>query len=372
MKKDNFQKYIENIAKTGFGLEFWTSQVLKDNGWSVINNKYYLDDQQSTVREIDIVAYKVRKVQHFMVYTALIVSCKKSENNIWALLSKDVDKKDPNIDWLPLHLWTNDKALEFMVCQSEFKSNFFAKIFNIKKSIPIGFPRHHVFAFQEMNKESAKPQNDRPIFDSVTSLMKAQAYELDALSQRKKVPVIYQFNLLSVFDTELIRIHFSKGGTEAYKENTLDYVANYIINKKETFARVHFVQKGSLASLLDEYSNLHDANCEVFDSTCNRFYEDAVKDSNKNKIFFDDFLKELLWAVRWRLHHKFGGSSNLEGTWLWWKDDRNVLSIQLEAHKEEIDFLNEDQQLTKKTRDLLKKYYRYQGRFEFAVDEIPF
>ncbi len=37
-----------------------------------------------------------------------------------------------------------------------------------------------------MNRVSGAPHNDKNIFSAVTSLMKAQAYELGALSHRKK------------------------------------------------------------------------------------------------------------------------------------------------------------------------------------------
>jgi hypothetical protein len=44
--------------------------------------------------------------------------------------------------------------------------------------------------------------------------MKAQSYELEALPQRKKAPSVYQFNLLTVVDTDLIRLHFQDGGIQ--------------------------------------------------------------------------------------------------------------------------------------------------------------
>ncbi|MCP4399957.1 MAG: hypothetical protein GY801_21950 [bacterium] len=54
----NIDKIEEGIEKTGFRLEFDISSILEDNDWNVISNKYYVDDQQETVREIDIVAYR--------------------------------------------------------------------------------------------------------------------------------------------------------------------------------------------------------------------------------------------------------------------------------------------------------------------------
>jgi hypothetical protein len=51
-----------------------------------MNNKYYLEDTEESVREIDFVAYKVRKVQDVDVHTSVVISCKKGVENVWALL----------------------------------------------------------------------------------------------------------------------------------------------------------------------------------------------------------------------------------------------------------------------------------------------
>lgn len=89
----NIEEIEKGIEKTGFRLEFDISNILEGNGWNVINNKYYVDDQQETVREIDIVAYKASRILDVYVYTALIISCKKSDKNAWALLSKKSNQK---------------------------------------------------------------------------------------------------------------------------------------------------------------------------------------------------------------------------------------------------------------------------------------
>ncbi|AJI48233.1 hypothetical protein IB633_07680 [Francisella philomiragia] len=71
------EKIKNGIKKTGFKLEFDISQLLLKNRWNVINNKYYVDDLQESVREIDLVAYKATDVKDFYTYTVLIISCKK-------------------------------------------------------------------------------------------------------------------------------------------------------------------------------------------------------------------------------------------------------------------------------------------------------
>ena len=89
------KKFAAEICKTGFVLENQIAQTLKAAGWTVISNKYYVDDFEESVREIDLIAYKVSKVKHLDVYTALIISCKKSESNAWALLAPAATQTPP-------------------------------------------------------------------------------------------------------------------------------------------------------------------------------------------------------------------------------------------------------------------------------------
>ena len=87
----DLSKIESEIIKTGFVLENNVASILKSKGWTLISNRYYIDDQEESVREIDLLAYKVSNLENFQVFTALIISCKKSDANIWALLSRDLD-----------------------------------------------------------------------------------------------------------------------------------------------------------------------------------------------------------------------------------------------------------------------------------------
>mgnify|MGYP001608407129 CR=1 FL=1 len=92
----------------------------------------------------------------------------------------------------------------------------------------LSVPDFEVFAFQEMNRTSGTPQNDKNIFSSLTSLMKAQAYELGALSQRKKSPSIYQFNLISIIDSDLIRLRLDGDNISQASIESEHYISRYI------------------------------------------------------------------------------------------------------------------------------------------------
>ena len=111
----DLSRFAIGIKKSGFPLEYQTALELKRAGWTVISSKYYLDDTTQTPREIDLIAYKVSKVHGFQVYTTLIVSCKKAEHDTWALLSRDADRTNPNTDWWPLHLWSNNQAINHQI-----------------------------------------------------------------------------------------------------------------------------------------------------------------------------------------------------------------------------------------------------------------
>src|SRR5689334_7895305 len=117
--------YEQEIMKTGFPLEYYISEILRHEGWSVINNKYYIDDNQQTVREIDILAYKTKIVNDFKVFTTLIISCKKNTTNLWGLLTKKYDKTDRNSQLKPVHTWTNIKALEFSTNEEKWQNKYY-------------------------------------------------------------------------------------------------------------------------------------------------------------------------------------------------------------------------------------------------------
>jgi hypothetical protein len=72
--------------------------------------------------------------------------------------------------------------------------------------------------------------------------MKAQSYEMEALPRRRKTPSVYQFNLVSLVDTQLVQLYFKDSGQRATEVDEEHYIARYIINKRETFARIHFVR----------------------------------------------------------------------------------------------------------------------------------
>lgn len=368
----DLDKFGTEICKTGFVLENRIAIELKRAGWTVISNKYYEDDFEGSVREIDLLAYKVSKAQHFDVYTTLLISCKKSESNVWALLARDINLKDPNSDWWPLHTWSNDKSLLYELSQPGRSRTYHDEVRALGVSDALSIPDVEVFAFQEMSRKNGAPQNDKNIFNALTSLMKAQAYELSALPRRKKSAAVYQFNLLSVIDSDLIRLKFSDDQIKAEPINSEHYIARYIIKREESFSRVRFVKASHFKDALADYSRLHIANCQWFDHTCNKFFDDITKDWKRTKVFIEEFRSKLKWVLYWRVERTLRKSYDVKDLSLDWRSKENRLAVTLLADSEVIEFLNNDDEAKKVVADALKEVYRYTGDFHFAEDDIPF
>ena len=364
-------KYSQQIKKTGFVLEYQVTSMLRAAGWTVISNKYYEDDFEESVREIDLLAYKVSKKQGVDVYTTLLVSCKKSESNVWALLGRELNLSDPNVNWWPFHAWSNSKVIDFQLKQSMIGKKYHEDLIADGIKDALSMPKCEVFAFQEMNRESGAPQNDKNIFNSVISLIKAQAYEMGSLSSRKKRLSVYQFNLLSIIDSDLIRLTI---GDDEIKEELISsehYISRYIIKKKESFSRVRFIIFNSLKKSLPEYNRQHQLNCDWFDELINEYYKAPLKDSEKTKILLDEFRStvylDLLIATKkiWDSHLEKSDIS------LGWDPLLKCPRVELASSEIVIQELNKNSNLKRQIEAALNQVYRYQGNFVFEED-IPF
>jgi hypothetical protein len=367
----DLRKFEVAIRKTGFHLEQQVASLLRAAGWSVISNKYYVDDQEDAVREIDLVAYRVKKVQDLRVVTTLIISCKKSEKNVWALLARNRDRKDPNADWWPVHVWSNERAISFAQNQPKWREQYHLRVRNLGVARALAEPEIDIFAYQEMNRDSGSPQNDKPIFASVTSLMKAQSYELDALPQRRKTPAVYQFNLLTVVDADLVRLHFDGSKVVGSPVTDEQYVARYIIKKKEMFARIHFINIHEFPQVLEDYGRLHAANGTIFPEDKESFYRDILTDNNRVSVFAEDFSRAVLWMLSLRLRQHARGHADLDSVSLSWNEKHGRVDICVALSDDDIAFLSGDAKAREVVTRALKKVYRYEGPSDFAW-ELPF
>lgn len=373
----DIQKLIAaEIAKTGFVLEHEIAQALKSKNWTVISGKYYVDDNEEAPREMDLIAYRVTRFDKDEVelYTVLIISCKKSDENAWALLTRDANLKDPNTDYWPLHAWSNDPGVTYQLGRTGKARAYHEGMRSFGVVDAVADPQVEVFAFQEMNKVTGAPRNDKAIFAAMTSLVKAQAYELSSLPGRKKTKAVYQFNLVSVVDSDMYRLMFAaKGaGITTSKLDSEQYIARYIVSKRESFSRIRFITSQAFPSALDDYARLHTANVKWFSAEQSLFYKDIMKDPDRVHALVKLFYATIKHAVKWRVEAHFKSIKNFdEEPFLFWEEKEEALEVSYFESADVGRWMNESPEINKTVGDALKKIYRYTGPFQFTFD-IPF
>lgn len=373
----DIQKLIASeIAKTGYVLEHEIAQSLKLNGWTVISGKYYVDDNEDAPREMDLIAYRVTRFDGDQVelYTALIISCKKSDENAWALLARDANLKDPNTDYWPLHAWSNDPAVAYQLSCTGKAKTYHEGVRTLGVVDAVADPQVEVFAFQEMNKKSGAPKNDKAIFAAMTSLVKAQAYELSSLPGRKKTKAVYQFNLISVVGSDMYRLMFAEKGADitSFKVDSEQYIARYIVSKRESFSRIRFITSQAFPLVLDDYARLHAANVKWFSAEQSMFYKDIMKDPVRVKSLQTPFYAKIKNKVKWCVDAHFKNINNFdEEPFLFWDKKAEALEVSYFETEEVERWMNESQEIKEAVRDALQSVYRYAGPFQFAGG-IPF
>lgn len=368
-KTNKLERYRKNIHKTGFILEFNVSEILASHSWTIINNRYYVDDVTGNVREIDIVAYKTRDIQDITFFTTLLISCKKSEENDWVFLSKSLNKKDPNIDALPISNWSNDRILNYMLKNSDWKAGIENEIHNNSFLNDIYHVNKTIFASQEIKKNSGNVNNDKAIFNSISGLIKALHHELSSLPTRKKNKCFYNFNLLTVVDTEIYLMHFNgPENTTLVNSDTIHYLNRYIVGGEDGFYKITFCKSEKFATLLNKYNELHDWNTTYYQKLINNFYRDITKDHNKIQ-YQKELVKTKINSALVRAYYR-NKSSTFEDavsqSGISYSVSLKCMIIDLNTIDDEvINILNGDKELNIAVSKILKEYYRYQGKFKF-------
>jgi hypothetical protein len=366
------QKIIDSIKKTGFVIEYEITKIFKGNKWSVISNKYYLDDVEGVAREIDLIAYRSTKKEGINIYTALIVSCKKSEENFWSFLVRDLEHEDPNIDLYPIKSWSNDKICNFITNSDKWREKYIDKLKKSKIFNKLIEPDDHLFAFQELRKSTYSVQNDKNIFNSISSLMKAQDYELSSLERRKKVPSIYFFYLASVVDTSLIKIHFKDGDIAVNNIEHTKYLINYIVDKKETQSKIHFIDYNFFANVVPNYNLLHQCNIKFIEDSIQNFYKNTLSDSRKINLLLEEFTKLLYQEIYFSYRKVLNKTLDMDRElYFVYDDEENLLRILFADNDKDADLLNGNGTIMSRTSEVLKTIYRYDGNFKY-FGEIPF
>ena len=355
------------LEKTGFLLEHLVSEEFRKSGWSVIGNRYYVDDVDGKARELDLVAYRVTKSDDLDVFTGVLVSCKKDAENTWAFMSKDKPPHDPNVDWEPVHYWTDLEPLASFLSSCEWRKDFFHSNAAIHKALFMD--TRNVFATQLVSPDGNAPRNDKPIFESITGLFKALDHELTALPSRAKGKKrIYLFSLATVVEAPLVDVRYNGKSGKAIEVDHLTHLARYMVRKRELSAHVHIVRSDTIKAFVGTLSALAEHNSSYMTSLVGKSFK-AIRTSQKVRA---QLAKMLEFRLRWRLNRilqQHGLGQEISSVSLSYAKDE--LSIDIDVDESSVAALNEDSEARRLSSEILKSVARYDGAFHFEID-VPF
>src|SRR5699024_5876709 len=124
-------------------------------------------------------------------------------------LTKELVGNNPNIDKYPIIDWSNNQIIRFMKERNEFKNKIKNEVEN-NKFVKFNYEiDEQIFAFQQIDNNSYRAINDKDIYNSIITSIKALEYERNALNIRINRDALYNFNILSVFDGEMYSLKYN-------------------------------------------------------------------------------------------------------------------------------------------------------------------
>ncbi|WP_207426659.1 hypothetical protein [Pedobacter sp. SYSU D00535] len=367
---------VKNV--TGFILEHKVATKLEALKWNVIHNRYYLDDFQPLQREMDLVAYKMEYVDNIRVFTTLLISCKKSTFKDWIFLTRNAKGMKSNVKSMPFVYWSNVRPLNFQFDSKKGQDIILGKNDAFKTLKKLYDYKDTVFAFREYDRQKTKNrlENDTAIFDSIITLLKSQAYELDTLPVRREgVSCYYNFNLLTIADVEkFLELKCNDEEITEKEISRINYINRFIIAKKEHHARIEFIKYAKLDNALQDYEHLHSLNKKIVADLYNDFFAVQFRKSySARSIIIQEFGSKLLNSLRWACYDKAEYTSeDFKTLYLSYNEETAILEIACTESQNLTNFLNSDPRVNKETSEWLLLYCKYTEQFVFQVDLLPF
>lgn len=380
------QDIADAISHTGFPLEHEICNILKDQGWSIISNRYYIDDIKGTEREIDIIAYQISDIGDDVEYiTTLVISCKKSEQNRWCFLTRDADKASGNINWTPLHFCSTDKRLKYIL---ETQNNQLISRYLANRALYHLYSfNHQVFAFQVIQDSKKKEDKEKgnlcvksneDIYNSIITPIKAISAEKKSRFEKyhNQAKRCYLFYAISIFDGEMFEVKFDSDGKQNIDEiDNIKYLNRHIINNVDDFYIVDFVTKENFGYRLNLYDILHKENTRYLNRMFADFYIDIFKHPERVDLFWKEFEAEVGFWVRYNIRRITDQEIDYRYYALDYELVEQCLIIDIGCRKaiteNQWDILNNSSELCEIFQYNLEKFFRYTGKFKFA-EILPF
>lgn len=365
------QRLSEALNRTGFVLEYKIQHILREHGWHVLSSRYYPDDVTGLEREIDVVATRFASVDEFTACTVLVISCKKTAASSWVFMT---DQHDPNVEEYPQNpMQVISNRHEINVRLMYEKQQLIDELLTYENAAAVHHMPHRVFAQQQINNNSYNPEDDKKIYDSISTTIKAACYEARDTAGRLQKAQVVNFHLLSVHEGGIVEMYFGDDTQHMETVQEVNMVSKHIVGKSEGWYKVHFIDADAFESVLSRYDALAGEYAVFWQKQIDAFYDQPFSDVHKQRMEcqWENFASAFACAAidcddYW---HDVFNNTDLskyeydEGTQLL------TLSFDLKlfsGRERIVDELNHDENIQMIARRLLKEYFRYEGAFQFT------
>lgn len=369
------------LAQTGFPFEHHIFQQASRHGWTTIPNRLYVDAEEDKTREMDLLCYKAEKGPEVTVYTTLLISCKARTDKPWVLMTRPWPKQRPAwYPYPPVPTWTNSSSLRHELTLPTWGLEYFNSAATAGLKDWAEDSREEVFALQEfeaLRKGSGEKQspprfkslNDTSLYMGAMSLLKALAYELAALTERRSKEgerLAYQFNLIQMLDGDLYEASFGEGQPEVRLVERYRYFARTMLNGKEHSARIDFCTRDALPGLLKDMAGLHRFNLSHFNEKKKQFFDSVLTTQSRLDALLpllEARLSEAISIADSTMKPEASGWLGLE-----YRKDKQILHLQVDGFTMDDDRLNQNTWLMSMASRAVQELYRYSGPIRFDAD----
>lgn len=373
---ENQEKWEEAIRKTGFDLEYRVQKILRQHNWHVMNNRYYVDDKTGQDREIDVVAYKRTETEEACLYTCLVISCKKSAESEWLFLTSDQNEEDDDFDSWPMEVVFTDKIMR-RILQYE-AAVVVEKVRTIPSWNQIFQAPHRVLSFQQINRKSFRNEDDKRIFSSIITTIKASAYEQSFILKHRHTEkeICANFQLLSIFEGGMKEYYRTDDSGQINDIREIKYINRHIVENTDRFHRVHFIREDAFERILGQYDQMADSLTEYYELMKKEAYEDVFCEEKRYRIekiwvaFAGELEKDAYDKARWDEQECF---SNARISGYTYDREKRLLHILWDCSfytdpSAMIEEYNRLDYLKRLAKEKLKKYFHFDGDFRFSLE----
>jgi hypothetical protein len=221
----------EALEKTGFPLELEIGSIVegeltRDESWGIYYNNYYLDEEQSKDREIDIAATKYSRRQkdeniRFRVLPTIFFECKKCANAAWVFFVKKV----------PLPLNTRGEYFDTFELIATPTSELRFAYADLTQNSEYRRLSNAATSYCQVRIDKPQIVENSELFEATRQLVKAIRWEyvrrLSKLDHLVGDDIIFLYFPTIVFDGKMYEAHLSNGALNLTRTNHVIVKTDY-------------------------------------------------------------------------------------------------------------------------------------------------